>query len=199
VKNVRLNARIRRVILDRLMQHAFQAAREGLDKERAVLAAEVYDDVYPADVRRRMKRLPEGFFETSSHVCVNMGGQFVSFSVEGRPVAFKHHYFSTPAASYPADHPFTLRHNELHARSQKLGEESSKSRLVGEAALESCASLRQLVEEWPAAEPFARDFMEAKSTLSVSLAVPVRELNRQFKLGEGARVAEPRPHVRGES
>jgi hypothetical protein len=184
VKNVRLNARMRRVILDRLMQHAFQAAREAVDRERADLAAEVYDDVYPADVQRKMRRLPEGFLETSSQICVNMGGQSVSFSVEGRPVAFKHHYFSEPAKSYPADHPFTLRHNDLHARSQKLGEESSKSRHVGEAALESCASLRQLVEEWPAVEPFVRDFAESKSPLTVALVVPVRELNRQFKLGE---------------
>jgi hypothetical protein len=199
VKNVRLNARMRRVILDRLLHHAFQAAREALAGEREALAAEVYDDVYPADVQRKMRRLPEGFLETSAQICVNMGGQSVSFSVEDRPVAHKHHYFSTPAGSYPADHPFTLRHNDLHARFQKLDEESSRSRHVGEAALESCATLRQIVEEWPEAEPFVRDFLEAQSSQSVALAVPVRELNRQFNLGAGARVAAPRHPVRGES
>jgi hypothetical protein len=178
VKNVRLNARMRRVILDRLLHHAFQAAREALAGEREALAAEVYDDVYPADVQRKMRRLPEGFLETSAQICVNMGGQSVSFSVED---------------------PFTLRHNDLHARFQKLDEESSRSRHVGEAALESCATLRQIVEEWPEAEPFVRDFLEAQSSQSVALAVPVREFNRQFNLGAGARVAAPRHPVRGES
>jgi len=185
VKNVRLNDRMRRVILDRLTQHAFQAAREEIDRERAALATAVYDDVYPPDVQRKMGRLPEGFLETNSQICVNMGGQSVRIDVKDRPVAFRHHYFSAAAKAFPASHPFTLRHNDLHARTLKLGEESSKARAQAKAALESCVTCRQLVEAWPEAEPFVRDFVTAKSPQSVALAVQVKDLNRQFGLGGG--------------
>jgi hypothetical protein len=184
MKNARLCERVRGAILLRLMDHAFGEARSKIAGERASLARLVYDDVYPSDVQRKMQRLPEGFFETGTQICAIMGGQHVRFDIPDRPVAWKHHYFSQPAATYPADHPLTKLHNELHARTLRLDEESSRARAQAKAVLQSCATYKQLAEVWPEAEPFARDFAASVAPQVLALSVKVGDLNGWLGLGE---------------
>jgi hypothetical protein len=184
MKNARLSEKVRGAILFRLMDHAFGKTRAAIAADRESLARLVYDDVYPSDVQRKMQRLPEGFFESGSQICVNMGGQCVRFDTLDRLVAWKHHYFSTPAMSYPADHHFTKLHDDLHARTLKLDEESSRARAQAKAVLQSCATYKQLAEVWPEAEPFASDFAASAVPQILALTVKVSDLNGWLGLGE---------------
>jgi hypothetical protein len=184
MKNVRLNDRVREAILRRILEHAFGKAREAIAADRESLARLVYDDVYPSDIQRKMLRLPEGFFETGTQICVSMGGQCVQFDIPDRLVAWKHHYFNRPAATYPADHPFTKLHNELHARTLRLDEESSRARAQAMAVLQSCETCKQLVAAWPEAEPFSRDFATSAAPRVLALTVKVSDLNGWLGLGE---------------
>ena len=181
--NVRLNDRIRLTVLERLMEHAFRKQMDDVNQLVTKLARDVYDDVYPLDIQRKMKRLPEGFFETSGVVHVGMAGQHVELRCEGRPVAPKYD-FAQASKSYAADHPFTIRHAEIYARKSKLNELRATCRRQAKAVLDNCSSCKQLVEVWPEVEPFVRDFTQGKSPQSVALTVPVKELNRQFGLGK---------------
>lgn len=185
MRSARLNARVREAVLERLMQHAFKEPKEEISRLSEELASEVYDDVYPPSVRRKMRGLPEGFLDTAASLRVCFGGQVADLRVSPRPVADCHARSTAAARSYPADHRFALEWGKIDAKYQLLTAQMSVARRQAKALLESCSTCRQLVDSWPEVEPFVRDFTEATTPQVVALAVPVRELNCQFNLGEG--------------
>lgn len=181
---VRLNEHIRQSVLKKLMEHAFAEEQKLLDRDLERLAVEVYNDIYPADLQRKMRRLPANFFDTDASIAVAMGGQVVHLKVPKCPVAYVHYHSGyTPAKTYAASHPFSERHDELYRRRKDLEERSATARKHAYSVLTSCATCKQLVEVWPEVEPFVSPFTKASSPQSVALMVPVKELNRQFGLG----------------
>ncbi len=131
-----------------------------------------------------MKRLPANFFDTNASIMVNLGGQSVHLKVSKCPVGYVHYSTGyTPARSYAADHPFSERHSVLYSRKKDLEERSAVARKHAYSVIYSCVTCKQLVEVWPEVEPFVSPFMKAGSPQQMALAVPVKELNRQFGLG----------------
>ena len=181
---VRLNEKIRQAILKKLMEHAFTEEQKLLERDHERLAFDVYNDLYPADVQRKMKRLPANFFDTNASIMVNLGGQSVHLKVPKCPVGYVHYSTGyTPARSYAADHPFSERHAGLYSRKKDLEDRAAVARKHAYSVIYSCATCKQLVEVWPEVEPFVSPFTKASSPQSVALMVPVKELNRQFGLG----------------
>lgn len=182
--SVRLNEKIRQAILKKLMEHAFAEEQKLLDRDHERLALDVYNDLYPADVQRKMKRLPVNFFATDTTILVNFGGQTVNLKVTKCPVSYAHYSTAyTPAKAYAADHPFSERHAGLYSRKKDLEERAAVARKHAYSVIYNCVTCKQLVEVWPEVDPFVIPFTKASSPQSVALMVPVKELNRQFGLG----------------
>ncbi len=181
---VRLNEKIRRKILHRLLDHAFGGERGTIAALEERLGQSVYADLYDAETLARMEALPEGFFERRCHVFVAFGGQRDSVPVSG-PVAHCHSGFD-PARSYAASDPRSRLHADIYRRKGELKEREDKARREAMAALGSASTLRQLIEAWPEVAEFAGDVV-APEPATKAIAVSVAVLNKQLRLGKGAR------------
>lgn len=184
LRNVRLNDGLRRTVLERLKAHSFKARRDELDGKLRVLGDEVYDHVYPKEVRRRMQALPEGFLDECESLPVSFAGDvtWVRFT-EKRRTATKHSSHGHVAAVYEASHTFTARFRELDGAVSRLAAEESDAMHKAAALLASVTTTRLLLEAWPECRPFVEDLLKDTAPACVALAVPVAALNRAFGLG----------------
>ena len=184
MKSVRLTENMRRNVRERLLTHAFGKRQQELRADDEIFGGDVYETVYDALVRRRMKSMPEGFFRLASYLKVAFGGQQDQVVWRGlRPIASKHEY--DRAASYVADHPLSQRSDALEKRRRDLKTDREAAYQKIKAVLASCSTLRQLVEIWPEAEPFVRDFQVSGPAAVTALALPIKSLNEQLGLPPG--------------
>lgn len=183
MKTVRLNDRMRRKILDRLARHSFGKRWEVLHKSLRELGDIIYYVIYPKDVQKLMRKLPDGFLERHGQVRVSFAGTVdqVDFT-ELRMVASKHAEFASVAAHFDVDHPITLRHDELTRAKRDLAREEEEALRQARAVVNHSYTLKQLLEAWPECRPFVEDLLAADSPETLALAIPVAELNRRFGL-----------------
>jgi len=199
MKSVRLTKEMRLKILSRLLGHAFGKRESELQADDEAFGLAVYEDVYEPLVRRRMRSLPDGFMMKRGHLKAAFGGQQDQVAWKGLlPTASAHEY--DRAKSYPADHPLSLKHDELEKRRGRLRAEKDGVRSQIRGVLESVTTLRQLAEVWPEASSFVQDFVESGPVAVTALALPIKSLNEQLGLppgtasgggGEGAALLKP--------
>jgi len=181
MKSVRLTQDMRQKILCRLLEHAFGDRQKELRTDDEAFGLAVYEDVYDVLTRRRMKAFPEGFLKLKIHLKVAFGGQQDQVCWKGlRPTSAAHEY--DRAKSYLADHPLSKRRDELEQRRSRLREEQNKSRSQIKSVLDSCSTIRQLVEIWPEASSFVEDFAASGPAAVTALALPIKSLNEQLGL-----------------
>jgi hypothetical protein len=183
MRTVRLNDNVRRKILERLATHSFGKRRESVRKEQSELGDAVYDVLYPKDVKRQMRKLPEGFLEKYDHVQVSFAGtvDHVSFT-EPRLLAARHTEFGATAFYFADDHPLTQRHADLVKVKEDLAREEEDALRQARAVVNHSYTVKQLLAAWPECRPFVDDFLESDSPEALALAIPVAELNRRFGL-----------------
>ena len=178
--SVRLNENMRTIVLSRLMKHAFSAREEELAKTRLVHGLAVYSDIYSIELQKQMWALPEGFFEMKNGIIVSFGGEVVSVCWgKELPISAQHSYH--PAKVYDAKNPLTEEYHELGRKTRLLREENGKAECAARAALKSCTSIKTLLEIWPEAEPFVRDFAAPIAVKALTLSI--KDLNSQLGLG----------------
>lgn len=181
MKSVRLTKEMRLKILSRLVEHAFGKLAKELQADDDAFGLAVYVDVYDPLVRRRMRALPEGFIAKKCAIRVAFGGQQNQVSWRGfLPIAAKHVY--DRAKSYLSDDPLSQRHDALERRRNLLRAERDGVWSQIKGVLESCTTLKQLVEIWPEAESFVRDFAEQGPAAVTALALPIKSLNELLGL-----------------
>lgn len=182
MSTVRLTKYIRETVLARLLKHAFEAREKALEKDKHTFARQVYDAIYPAAIQKAMKALPKGYLPTASYLMVSFDGKYTHvYFGESRLVAECHQYGQYGAAKVfgPKD-PLTVRYHELEKIEDALTAEKSKAKSSAEAALNSCTTVKKLIEVWPEVEPFVKDF--ATTSQSRALAIPIKELNKSLGL-----------------
>jgi hypothetical protein len=178
--SIRLNQRMRDAILLRLMKHAFGEREKQLKKDECFLGKDIYDDLYPSGLRKKMRALPDGFLRKSTSITVAFGGQRANVSFGGfRPIANDHDSYQG-AKSYDASDELSVRHFEIEARARLLKEEKDRARSMAKVTLDACNSIKVLLELWPEAKPFVADFTSLKPVLA--LTVSIKDLNSQLGL-----------------
>lgn len=181
MKSVRLTQDMRQKILGRLLTHGFGKQVTALRADDEAFGLAVYEDVYDKLARRRMKSMPEGYMKQSLHLTVAFGGQQDQVVWKGHlPIASKDEY--DRAKSYQADHPLAQRRDILERRRVALRAEKEGALHKIKAVLASCTTIRQLVEIWPEAEEFVRDFVASGPEAVTALALPIKSLNEQLGL-----------------
>lgn len=182
MSSVRLNQTRRETVLQKMLDHAFGVKRRELNEAKRKLASDIYDEVYPEKTRRLMKRVPAGFLPTASGFQVTFAGQYAMvYWSEERPVADRHQHRAVRAFS--ASDEFSVRNLEIEERERRLQEDRDKAYSAARAALGSCATVKQLVEMWPEAAPFVKDFTAPPQQRALTLSIG--DLNRQLGLSPG--------------
>lgn len=178
--SVRLNLQIRDKILQRMLEHAFGKRDKKLAADKTALGNEVYSDLYPTYIRKRMAALPEGYLPESRSQAVAFAGQVTVVLWNGlRRVAEARSSYH-PAKAYDAVHVFTKRFFSLERESSRLKEERAKAESAARAALNSCSTVKKLLEIWPEAKPFVSDFAAPPEVRALTLSI--KDLNAQLGL-----------------
>lgn len=168
MSTVRLTNYIRETVLARLLKHAFEAREKALEKDKHAFARQVYDAIYPAAIQKAMKALPKGYLPTDGDLKVSFDGKYTHvYFGESRLVAKCHEYNAAKVF-------------EPKKIEDALKAEKSKAKSSAEAALNSCTTVKKLIEVWPEVEPFVKDF--ATTSQSRALALPIKELNKSLGL-----------------
>lgn len=186
---VRLSNDLRDKIAKELMARAFDKREAALKQTEGKLAKDIYLSLYPAAVRRKMTSLGQHFFETTSHITVQAGGDFIRLNL---PEAFdgkreqvligEHHSgYHHVMEVYDAKHEFTNRIRTLQYAKTKLKEDKEQARAEVRGALFSVSTVNRLIKVWPEVEPVVKKLVPTKSGLP---ALPIEALNSRFGLGE---------------
>ena len=136
--STRLTKDMRNVILSRLMKHAFDDREKQLKADERALGDDVYGDLYPARLLKKMCALPDGFLRKSSGLRVCFGGQRIIVSFGATRLIAEAHDTYEGAKSYDASDDLSVRHLEprrqeaVSGRRQRSGQEccEGSSRLV---------------------------------------------------------------------
>jgi hypothetical protein len=179
MSTVRLNQGMRDTIMGRLMKHAFEKRELDLRKEDTKLADDVYDDIYPKDIKKKMADLPAEFFLSVQHLKVSFAGQFEQVVMSAaRPASKRHDY--NAAKVYDAKDPLSVRYFEIGKTRTKLREDRARAKSAARAALDSCSTIKQLLEVWPEAGAFVADFTAPPKTRALTLSI--KDLNKTLGL-----------------
>ena len=180
MSSVRLNQQIRNTILQRMLKHAFSERLETLDKEEEALGDDIYDDIYPKEIRKKMAALPADYLPIAKYHHVAFGGQVTQIKwAELRRISSDLYGYHT-AKAYDAADPFSKRFFELEKHRAKLKEERERAAKAAAAALNSCTTIKKLLEVWPEAAPFVEDFTAPPAVLALTLSI--KDLNAQLGL-----------------
>jgi len=151
-----------------------------LDKKQNALAHKLYKKLYPADVLRKIKNLPDGWLKARSAIKVQLGIRGYSFVElplgEELPFIFKDH--NRAVFALPEDDPFTL---EYYAIKEEMNKRTNEWRAVRDqihSVVNSCNTVKRLYEVWPECRALVEPKLaEAYPGPSPTLAPISTELN----------------------
>jgi hypothetical protein len=200
--SLRLTNDIREQISLAVLRHRFSAEVGTLMQQRAVLADDIYNDVYRKADRDRMESLPDGWLPTVLHASVQFGesgrsyqqidfaGSFSGTLYKLRPnqstkksetpsrrVPKKHEYGCWKV--YEASHKLAIRFDKVAATVSDLEERIRVCEKQIEQALNSVTTAAALVKAWPEVAPFVMAIIPEERK---AVALPVAALNDMLKL-----------------
>ena len=207
--SVRINQHMGNMIKIALIKHRFSADVDALIRDQKAFAAELFDDIFPAEIQKRMEALPKGWLPVRGDIDVQFG-EFSKnlheynlsgvsgiineisraalppihdrFPVINRRVP--HNSLSGVLKVYALDHPFSHRHEDFADRRAKLKAAIAEAEKQAHAAIFSVTTVGALVKNWPEVEPFVSKYLETPTTLP---ALPTARLNALLDLPvEGA-------------
>lgn len=210
--SVRLTTWMREDIVRSILKHKFKGSYEMFLEGYAKLAKDVYDDVFPAAVRRRMGRLPEGWLPKKERIDIQFGEdgqpQYISLNFngcirkgkEGAGVLttretkhpkevwklMPYAKFHGCAKVYAPTHPLAERYFVLANLLMTQVIEYREVQKLAEQGVAQATTVSKLIEVWPEVEPFAKQYLKHEPA-DRSLPVPrLVELNRALGLPVGS-------------
>ena len=197
--SIRLTNDIRRTITKDVLHHRFSREVDALIQDRADLANDVYNDVYPKSIRTRMANLPAGWLPEDSKINAKFGesgGTYLYLPFNGHPFnelgryqngqhqaemrRIQSRHVHGCAKIYPDGHQLSIRVRALKAKTNDLLQEVRRADREIQAALNSVSTIKRLIETWPEVEPFTKQFSK-KSTPNLP-AIPTGKLNQMLGL-----------------
>jgi Nucleotide modification associated domain 5 len=177
----RLNDRIRKIILQRLLDYRFKKEQDELAEEWKTFEGAIYEDIYPKKIRSAMAALPDGYFSKGGSFRLSFGGEVSDVYISmKKPVATCHISWNSTTKIYLADDPLTLEWRRLADKKRELSDKRGKASAAANGILQNCYTVKQLIDNWPEAAPFVADFQDTKK--SVALMVNPKDLNAHFNL-----------------
>jgi hypothetical protein len=181
-----------------VLTHRFGAAALVLVNDRAALAAAIYDDLYPAAVRRKMKALPAGWLPFEEGITIQFGDSsrnYETLPFNGAVYGSASRVLEDPlervsklvgyshsrncAKVYETGHAFCETYQALKARRVELEREIEAASRQTESAIASVSTFGKLLEMWPEIAPFAAPYDNEPAPLP---ALPTATLNTLLRL-----------------
>jgi len=180
----RLTKNMREEILHSLMERAYVERKEEIARMEHDLGMAVYNDNYPAEAQAIMATLPKEYFDRHGIIHAAFNGSYYRLTIK-KPVPVGHHHTRHfgAIANYPGDHELT----EYFIRFEKLKEEyeHDRQRLRSEsfAILESCGTVKKLVETWSEIAPILQKLnISLVQTKEAYLPAVIQDMNDLFRL-----------------
>lgn len=182
----RLTKEVRKIICENaLSQSPIKEKIITVRQKLEQLAVDIYNDNVTSEqskeadeMAKRMKELPficaYGVFKHLNYLTCSFGGMCNYLDL---PKTCD--FYEIPRADYSAEHKFSKRFNELDQEKIKLLEQLDNTRQEIMAVLNSCQTLKRLLEIWPEASNFLNgvDIVTSKVGLP---AVMIEDLNKKL-------------------
>ncbi len=204
--NIRLTLQIRNETLHSIMKTQFpEETTEAWEARFAKLGEKVYNKIYSASVRKKMRSLPDGWLPSAKFIRFIVAGYVGDRNnwsnkppigdvlvrlPENKKFVFpdqdvhlhQHHFYPQDAdrllrleIDNPLNHEFMSITNERREKS----EERAAARVAAEEMLKQCRTYKQLCQRWPEAAKFVPDWVFKTETLP---SVPIKTLNEMLGL-----------------
>ncbi len=205
MKSIRLTNALRDIIIVDLMKHHFTPLVDELMKDYKKFPTQVYNDVYDAKTRRRMKGLPAGWLKSTNSIAVSFGGNsslYTELRFDGAHFIYgRMHIIMTKsslnsdcptklilakdlnsaAKAYNVQDPLAKLYDEFVRRRDKLSNDIDEAWTKTNAALNSVTTTNSLLEVWPEIEPFVKKYVRPDGVPKLP-AVQTKALNDLFGL-----------------
>lgn len=178
----RLSSNIKRAITQQALDHRFAKEQGCIKKAWEILALEVYNDVYPLPMRKRMQALPDGAFIKRSSIDIAVGTEnYLRLELkEAKP-----HFHSKRGCVkvYEESSHIGAHVIALQKRESDLRRLMNETRSMIEATLEPLRTLEAVHKLWPESKQFTKDITPAAGALP---AIPIETLNVALGLKKAA-------------
>lgn len=182
----RLTKEVRKIICENaLAQSPIKEKIKTVKQKLEQLALEIYKDKVTSEQQKEADEMVEkmaslpftpnyGVFRNQSYLTCSFGGMcnYLDLPESGR-------FYEIPRSDYSAEHKFSKKFNELDQEKIKLLEQLDDTRQEIMAVLNSCNTLKRLLEIWPEASNFLNgvDIVTSKVGLP---AVMIEDLNKKL-------------------
>jgi len=180
----RLTKNMREEILHTLMERAYVERKEEIARMEHELGMAVYNDNYPAKAQAIMATLPEEYFERHGVLYAAFNDCYYHLALNERVPVGHHHYRHYAAmANYPEGHELTETFIKFRKLKGEYERDSQRLRSESFAILESCATVKKLVETWPEIAPVLQKLnISLVQTREVYLPAVIQDMNDLFRL-----------------
>ena len=171
----------RKLIRERILEHAFSKRAKALAAEENALADAAYDRIYSKKVRDAMAALPRGFLVEDEEIYANVAGRRFCLKLT-EPRRARAGYAlnnSDKCFNVLADDALGMKILAHGDAKKALQAEREKALSSIRAALASMSTVKQCIERWPEIRAFVEDLEKKPVT---ALAIPLRDLNRTLGL-----------------
>jgi hypothetical protein len=172
---MKLTNETRKIILNRLIAHRFNKARDKLLEREYALAEECYEAAFDAKIRATLEALPEGWTPRRTLYQGKVAGCWTELCFKtSKPWPYD---MDVPALSHPAPVVQAVL-DFLHDRKEHaIAREAAANHIKG--ALSIYTTMPKLVAAWPEVEPFVYGLGQAHPNLP---AIQAEKLNAMLDL-----------------
>ena len=168
-------------IIRLLLEHTFDAESLELQNARSKIGPKIYNTVFSAANRKKMKALPAGWLRQGDSIRANLAQDFETFDLPER-LPFPHSTGRHDCAiSLDGGHPITEEFRSWKAATEDLRKRKNEAQSAARATIYSHRTVKQLLDAWPDIEPFVKQVCNLDKGRDVPV-IPVSNLNKTFKL-----------------
>jgi hypothetical protein len=196
-KTIRLTISNKRIISGKILTYRFKKDADNLVRRYRALANDVYNDIYPESMRKKMAELPNGWLPEVSHFSASFGGEYGSLYFDGPSLGNNYSYGvkfnerdddetkrlmlskdrSGAVKVYDANHRFCDEYRELRNLSKDFEARMREGFAKIQQAFKLSSTVQGLKAKWPEVAPFLGDLDPPPVP-----ALPTAELNSYFEL-----------------
>lgn len=186
----RLTKGLRDSILYALNKRAFKKEFEELEKIEHQLADDVYNKLYTKKQIKLMQELGNDFFIRRNEICARFHFDLGELYLDDYRTFGEAHKSYYAAVVFDCDDPITLRYQKFKADEEELEMKRQQKYREAETIVNSCKTVKKLVELWPEIEPMLASMNIHVQEERPMLPVKVENLNEIFELPPDVENAE---------
>lgn len=182
-KKTYMSAHQKERIVTAIILHGFATRMDARDAMEHALGNDIYNSMYPEELRKRLAAIPEEFMNLSENIQVRFPGEQwtkVNWGSE-RPIRTTE---QGRALTFDAEHPFSKAWVAYKEVDNQLCNERTDARRQAQAVVSSARTFEDLLKVWPEITEIVRPIWNAPppSPPVPSVIVALPQLNKALGL-----------------